>query len=57
MRCIQCPKDAIIYLRDLKHKKKPTAYLCEEHFEVFCKSLIDNKIKYNGKVKAKTHSL
>ena len=49
--CNLCTKDAIIYLRDLKHKKKPTAYLCEEHFQVFCKSLIDNKIKYNGQTK------
>ena len=44
--CSRCTKEAVIYMRDLKHKGKPTVSLCEEHFRSFCHSLIENEIKY-----------
>lgn len=44
----KCGKPAVIYLRDLKAAKKGMAhvYLCDGHFKIFCKSLIENDIKY-----------
>lgn len=46
----ECSKPAVIYLRDLKAPKKGMAhvYLCDAHFQVFCKSLIENKIEYKN---------
>jgi hypothetical protein len=44
----ECGKPAVIYLRDLKAKNKQMnkVYLCDQHFNGFCKSLVENKIEY-----------
>jgi hypothetical protein len=54
MKCNLCPLDAIIFLRDLKAKKKPTLYLCEAHFKAFCFGLIKKGIKYENRTTGKS---
>lgn len=45
--CHLCDKEAIVYLKDLKAKgKNKKLMMCELHFNVFCKSLIENDIPY-----------
>lgn len=45
--CHLCDKEAIVYLKDLKTiSKNKKLMMCELHFNVFCRSLIENDIPY-----------
>lgn len=42
-----CALPAIIMLKDLKAQgKTKKLFMCEDHFNMFCKSLIENDIPY-----------